>query len=131
MYLATYRKAPNEVLQVAVKVITADNFHFGDICREIKLISKCVHHKNVVEYIGNYCPHQRTIHIVMEYLPGGDLHRYLIDDRNGMTLDRALKYLLQVCRAMEFLVHKHVIHRDLAARNCMWVGYVGLLALID
>jgi serine/threonine protein kinase len=51
----------------------------GDI-REIKLISQ-LQHPNIVEYYGYYRA-ENKICLVMEFLGGGELHKYLINMDN-------------------------------------------------
>ena len=48
--------------------------------REIELISGCKH-PNIVEYVGHF-QNLRGIHIVTEYMAGGDLHEFLINGDN-------------------------------------------------
>ncbi|KAI1724595.1 protein tyrosine kinase domain-containing protein [Ditylenchus destructor] len=84
--------------------------------REIDLISRCSH-KNIVEFVGYYT--DIGVHIVTEYMAGGDLHNYLQDPRNKPTIGDAFNYCIQICEGMEYLTKQHIIHRDLAARNCM------------
>ncbi|KAI6176633.1 Tyrosine-protein kinase Abl [Aphelenchoides bicaudatus] len=61
-----YKDAPFE--EVAVKEIWD-----GDM-REVKLISRC-QHPNIVSYYG-YFRRENNICLVMEFLDGGDLHKY-------------------------------------------------------
>lgn len=69
-----------ESRSVAVKTVNNTSFDQDDVMREIELISKCFH-KNIVEYIGHY-KDLYGMHIVTEYMAGGDLHEYLINENN-------------------------------------------------
>ncbi len=85
VHLAILRRQSNssgsdEEQYVAVKTVTNSDFDSEDIMREIRLIAKCTH-SNIVEYVGHY----RTgfgIHIVTEFMAGGDLHKFLLDENN-------------------------------------------------
>lgn len=72
VYKCRYKDSPDEL--VAVKEIFDGDF------REVKLISRC-NHPNIVSYYG-YFRQQGKICLVMEYLAGGDLHKYLINMKN-------------------------------------------------
>lgn len=78
--MAKYKVDSQESRSVAVKTIHNTNFDYDDVMREIELISKCSH-KNIVEYIGYYRD-PYGMHIVTEYMAGGDLHEYLINENN-------------------------------------------------
>uniref|UniRef100_A0A915DN09 receptor protein-tyrosine kinase n=1 Tax=Ditylenchus dipsaci TaxID=166011 RepID=A0A915DN09_9BILA len=117
VFLAEYEFNTMVSKRVAVKAINNSSFEYQDIMREIELISKCSH-KNIVEYIGHYRD-LYGIHIVTEYMAGGDLHEFLINENNKPTIGDAFCYSLRICEGMEYLTKQHIIHRDLAARNCM------------
>lgn len=57
--------------------------------------------------------------LVMEYVPGGTLEKYLEEHGDELsTIDR-LKVCLQVCNAMVHIHKIKLIHRDIAARNVL------------
>lgn len=80
MHLAKYKLNSQDSREVAVKTVNNRSFDHNDVMREIDLIGKCFH-KNIVEYIGHYRD-TYGMHIVTEYMAGGDLHNYLIDENN-------------------------------------------------
>lgn len=118
VHLATFTPRHNSSeRKVAVKTVYNNNFNEEDVMREINLISRC-RHVNIVEYVGHF-KDIHGIHIVTEYMAGGDLHNFLIDESNKPTVNDAFLYILQIVQGMEYLTKQHIIHRDLAARNCM------------
>jgi serine/threonine protein kinase len=80
VFLATYFNGIQEK-NVAVKTVYNKHFNNDDVLREIVLISTCKH-RNIVEYVGYYPDLGGIIHIVTEYMGGGDLHRFLMDEIN-------------------------------------------------
>jgi serine/threonine protein kinase len=65
---------------VAVKIIKNAS-SLAEIQQEVEMISKC-QHPNVVQYVGHFMSEMSLIHIVIEYMGGGDLHRFLINAKN-------------------------------------------------
>lgn len=78
----SYRPSGKNEIQVAVKSIQNIYFDTDDALREIKLISDC-QHQNIVSFIGYFKdPKFESLHLVTEYMPGGNLHNYLRDPLN-------------------------------------------------
>ncbi|KAH7704432.1 hypothetical protein AAVH_28382 [Aphelenchoides avenae] len=98
--------------------------------REVALMSQC-EHQNVVQFIGHYFDVDNTIHIVTEMMDGGDLHKFLQNDKNKITIADAFNYLLHVVEGMTYLTKQHIVHRDLAARNCMLDKYYQYVKITD
>lgn len=78
----SYRPDGRNDIQVAVKNIHSVCFDIDDALREIRLISDC-NHPNIVAFIGYFKdPKFDSLHLVTEYMPGGNLHDYLRDPSN-------------------------------------------------
>lgn len=79
VHLMKYHYQENTI-KVADKSIPKTLVDSKDIKREIELFSSC-DHKNIVNFIGYY---EETLyfHIVTEYMEGGDLNKFLKDDKN-------------------------------------------------
>src|SRR6266436_6145942 len=80
-----------------------------------------VRHPNIISRLGHGTAFDlggTTFHyLVLEYLSGGDLAKLCREE--PLTLERALKYLQQVCAG---LAHAHacgVIHRDIKPQNLL------------
>eukprot|EP01090_Pellita_catalonica_P008030 TRINITY_DN1867_c0_g1_i3.p1 TRINITY_DN1867_c0_g1~~TRINITY_DN1867_c0_g1_i3.p1 ORF type:complete len:520 (-),score=103.10 TRINITY_DN1867_c0_g1_i3:254-1720(-) len=74
-------------------------------------------HPHLVQFLG-MCEHEGCIYLVTEYVPGGDLHRYL-KSKVEMTWILRLQVALDIARAMAFLHAKEVMHRDLKSKNLL------------
>lgn len=95
--------------------------------REARL-SASLNHPNIV---ATYALREQddSLFLVMEYLPGGDLHTMIAGTG---PLERAtfLKVATSVCHALETLHARNVIHRDIKPENIL-IGQDGLFKLAD
>ncbi len=99
------------------------------IQREIDIIKK-VSHENLVDYVDNFIaevdesPHH---FLVMEYVEGRNL-RKILEEKNKLSEDDALKYLLPILDGIEALHEEEngighgIIHRDLKPENIIITG---------
>lgn len=85
--------------------------------REIDIL-RALYHKHIVKYKG-CCEDQgeKSVQLVMEYMPLGSLRDYL--PRHNVGLVQLLLFSLQICEGMAYLHTQHYVHRDLAARNVL------------
>ena len=76
-------------------------------------------HENVVRSVGVYLADGLT-HIVMEYLPNGDLQHCLLQGKlRSADTPAMVEVCVQTLSALAYLKQKRVIHRDVAARNVL------------
>jgi serine/threonine protein kinase len=96
--------------------ITTDIHEKAKILAEGKLLQKYIH-ENIVRFIGIGIDSD-PIKIVMEYVEGGSLHKYLRESEQ-LSTKKILQFSEECASGMAYLASNKVVHRDLAARNCL------------
>ncbi|XP_015870159.1 serine/threonine-protein kinase STY13 [Ziziphus jujuba] len=97
--------------------------------REVNMMSR-VKHENLVKFIGA-CKDPLMV-IVTELLPGMSLRKYLVSLRpEKLDLHVAIKYAIDIARAMECLHANGIIHRDLKPDNLLLTANQKSVKLAD
>ncbi|KAI6187755.1 Megakaryocyte-associated tyrosine-protein kinase isoform X2 [Aphelenchoides besseyi] len=89
--------------QVAIKKIPDHIDNMDIVLQEVELLGQC-QHENIVRCIGYYFELDYVC-VVMEYMAGGDLHKYLTGPKE-FTMGDALSFIEQIVRGMEYLASK-------------------------
>ena len=164
VYRAVYHHN-GTLLDVALKKRIRRRYNANDVYREIELLIICAQldrskndqslavggergHPNIVGFIGFYINKNDEICLLLEFLRGKTLERFLHPGSNRNvysrlqhgccymnkrymalpnqystqqldSLDKILSIIVQLCEGMQFLAELKIIHRDLAARNCV------------
>jgi len=84
--------------------------------REIWLLQKLKHQHLVRVYEAII--QEKQIHVVMEYVPGGELFD-LIANKGKMTEPDARSYFQQLVSCLEYCHNRRIAHRDLKPENIL------------
>eukprot|EP01083_Nonionella_stella_P225493 801631_1 len=85
---------------------------------EIAILLK-VRHKNIVELYDVY-ESRDQLHLVMEYLPGGELFDRICDHPDGYGEKQAANIIKQILNALNKVHSKQILHLDLKPENVLF-----------
>jgi hypothetical protein len=106
--------------EVALKVLPAELREKGDyqqrFLREAQLVSD-LQHPNIVR-VFDYGENSGTCYMVMEYVSGQDLHRYL-QEKKRLSLPETIFLLRQIAAGLEYAHERGLVHRDIKPANIM------------
>ncbi|USW54226.1 Putative serine/threonine-protein kinase, active [Septoria linicola] len=101
---------------------------------ELQIHSK-LSHSNIVTFHRAFS-FQTSTYVVLELCPNGSLAD-MLKKRKQVTLPEIRRLVIQVCGAVKYLHHRHIVHRDLKTGNLFLdhrmnvkVGDFGLAALL-
>jgi serine/threonine protein kinase len=116
VYRATDTQAGREV---ALKVISSELAIHPEMMerfkREGEALSK-LKHPNIVEFLGAF-EHEEHYVVVMEYIPGGNLHELI--NKGALSIDDANRIALELCDALIRSHYLNIVHRDLKPENVL------------
>lgn len=123
-------RSGNLSAEVSVSGGSDEFYHKGKerFLKEAKTIAKFLKDPGIVD-IRDFFEENNTAYIVMEYLEGVDLRRYL-KQHGTMAPDTAFRMLLPVMRSLEKMHKVGIIHRDISPDNIMYQPD-GSLKLMD
>lgn len=120
VWLALYKNEQVAIKHLKEKDATREQIH--DFIDEIKLISTFTHPK-VVRFIGVVWTKESDIAVLTEYMPNGDLRKYLDGSEKNLDGwdDRMIQIALDITEALVYLhsLEPQLIHRDLKSRNVL------------
>lgn len=90
---------------------------FKNECRAESMLN----HKNIVA-VYDVSTRGDLKYMVMEYVYGTTLKKYLIANNSPLELDEILSYTVQILRALRVAHSEGIIHRDIKPQNIMVLG---------
>jgi len=120
----TVFKADYLGIDVAVKQISADGTQDDMeeifIRREIAILKSC-RHPNLVAFLGvvEQQNSNEGVQIVLEFLSGGDLGKFLLDNPNPISYFTRICMSLDVACGMAYLHARNIIFRDIKSENLL------------
>lgn len=105
---------------VAIKVLTRAARKQADAVlrfrREVEAAARLLHPNIVTAYDAG--EHEGMLYLVMEFVPGSDLHGY-VRDHGPLKVDDAIHCLLEAARGLEYAHQLSVVHRDIKPANLL------------
>lgn len=131
-FSVVYKAEDTHLLRpVAIKQFSPDVFPEEDtrdwFIREARLAASLNHPNIVATY--SLRVKQDALFLIMEYLPGGDLHT-LITESGPLDRSTLIKVASHVCHALETLHARNIIHRDIKPENIL-IAQEGQFKLAD
>jgi serine/threonine-protein kinase len=110
--------------RVAVKVLRPEYSRDEELVRRFEQEARAasqIGHENIVDVVDFGRTPGGSLYFVMEALEGESLAR-LIHREGALPVDRALRVLSQICRALGAAHARGVVHRDLKPENVLLVA---------
>ncbi len=105
--------------QVAIKILHQVYGRLPDLVerfrREARAASK-IGHPHIVDVTDSGTTSDGSFYFVMEYLEGDELAN-VIDSEGALGVDRSLRIVTQICRALHAAHAVNIVHRDLKPEN--------------
>ncbi|KAK3819238.1 MAG: hypothetical protein JOS17DRAFT_357175 [Linnemannia elongata] len=106
--------------EVAIKeCVRSDSRAFDEkyFKREVDILKQS-RHPNIVQFMG-ICKRRKRFYIITEFLPLGNLRRWIQDDSKEFGWDTRISFAIDISLALAYLHHKNIIHRDLKGENLL------------
>lgn len=118
----------------AVSVYSGDkqeNFEFGKekFLGEARTLAEFSGNKSICA-VYRYFEENGTAYLVMEYIDGIGLDKYVKDKGGKLSIEETKKFLLPIMDALSLVHSKGIVHRDIAPDNIM-ITKDGTAKLID
>jgi serine/threonine protein kinase len=119
VYLAVQESFEREVaLKVMSPLLNSDPSFAARFKREARIVAQLSHASIVPVFdVGEY---QSRHYLSMEYLPGGDLKKRVLEGERDLSL--ALNVCTALCGALELAHRKGFVHRDIKPENILFRG---------
>ncbi len=124
LYLARHVKSNRSVVVKMIKtdglIEEGDRQLFNRFRREAKGMAQFAH-PNIVRILGCDFSDHKQPYIVMEYIDGVTLFRFLKRQSEGVPVKMFMHMMAQLCSAFDAIHRKNIVHRDLKPDNIMLV----------
>ncbi len=132
--MAVVYKAKDIMLNrfVAIKILREEYKENEDFIRRFKIEAQAaasLSHQNIAQ-IYDVGEEKGMNYIVMEFLEGETLKKYILSKQGNLSRREAMNYSMQICRALEHAHSKYVVHRDIKPQNIV-LTESGKLKLAD
>jgi hypothetical protein len=92
-------------------------------------IMKGLSHPNIVQYV-DFHDHEQWVYIIMEYLPHGELSRYM-QEKGPIPEDQAKIITRQILHALDYLHRRNITHRDIKPDNILIASFEPLIVKLS
>jgi serine/threonine protein kinase len=128
VFKATHRRMDRTVaIKMLPPSLTKDAAALARFEREARAAAKLSHPNIVTAFDAGHA--NRAHFLVMEYVAGQDLAALVIRD-GPLPVDKAVNYILQAARGLEFAHRKGVVHRDIKPANLL-LDCEGVVKILD
>jgi len=86
---------------------------------EAKIVTK-FNHENIIK-IFDRIERFQTVFIIMEYLDGKSI-KELLAQKKRIPVDDAVKFLIQICKAIDYAYQQNILHKDINTENIMIIN---------
>uniref|UniRef100_A0A0B6ZUP3 Tyrosine-protein kinase n=1 Tax=Arion vulgaris TaxID=1028688 RepID=A0A0B6ZUP3_9EUPU len=104
-------------VDVAVKIQNVNCVSMASFLDEAQIM-KTLQHANILELRGVSCEMDQC-YLLMEFMPHGQLSRYLRDKGTTLTLAQLIHIGAQIADAMAYMEKERFVHRNLGTRNIL------------
>ena len=84
--------------------------------REVELLQQ-LNHDSIVKVYDQF-PHEGNFYIVMEFVDGLNIEQY-VQKYGAIPYERAIRFMIKILEAMQFVHEKQFVHRDMKPGNIM------------
>lgn len=105
--------------------------HIKDLLGQELEILRRFPHPRIVRFFEAY-QDTKFVHVLLEYLPGGDLLSYLLKQPEGVISEKkAKKMMFELFCTVKYLHKNRIVHRDIKPENLLFDAGQKTLKLID
>ena len=127
--LATHRPTNKKVaIKILEKTKIKTNNDMTRVNNELKLLAK-IDNEFILE-IFEILEDRKNFYIVTEYLNGGELFNFIVDNKR-LSEDLASLFFYQIFEGLDYLHKNNIVHRDLKPENLLLSRNSSLLKIID